>query len=137
MEQHDDNQKFSYTYSAKEQEEIKEIRKKYTMGEDTSDDGKMQRLRRLDRGVTQKATVFSLLTGISGTLILGTGMSFIMTDTGQMLPSSTLALCIGTGIGIVGIAGMALAYPVYNHIIQKERKRIAPDVLRLTDELLK
>ena len=58
---------FNYTYSAKEQDEIKAIRKKYAVQEQTED--KMAQLRRLDDAVTQKATTVSLVFGIIGALI--------------------------------------------------------------------
>ena len=61
---------FSYTYSAKQQEEIKKIREKYLPKEAN----KMEQLRRLDESVTRKGTVFSLVVGIIGTLVLGVGM---------------------------------------------------------------
>ena len=56
---------FNYTYSAKEQMEIQNIRKKYVAPKED----KMERLRRLDAGVTQKATTAALIPGIIGTLI--------------------------------------------------------------------
>ncbi|MBQ3065228.1 MAG: hypothetical protein IJC98_03225, partial [Clostridia bacterium] len=71
---------FNYTYSAKEQEEIKAIRKKYVAPEETED--KMAQLRRLDAAVTQKAASVSLVCGVIGELSLGMGMSLAMTDIG-------------------------------------------------------
>ncbi len=125
---------FNYTYSAKEQEEIKTIRKKYVTPEVTED--KMAQLRRLDAAVTQKATTASLALGIIGALIMGIGMSLIMTDIGKML-GTTLAMVIGVGVGIVGIILASAAYPVYNRTLKKEREKIAPEIIRLSDELLK
>ena len=72
MENNNENKEFSYTYSAKEQAELKRIREKYTPPTETED--KMERLRRLDAGVTQKAQVLSLVFGVVGALILGLGM---------------------------------------------------------------
>lgn len=127
---------FTYTYSAKEQEEIKKIRRKYTVAEDHED--KMEQLRRLDRSVTDKATVTSLVIGIIGALVLGIGMSLAMSDLGQILGGDPItAFTVGIAIGIIGIVLVSLAYPVYNRVIKKEREKIAPEILRLTDELLK
>ncbi len=127
---------FNYTYSAKEQEEIKAIRKKYAPKEETID--KMEQLRRLDASVTHKATSASLVFGVIGALILGIGMSLAMTDIGKAVGLSvTLAMIVGILIGIVGIALVCVAYPLYNHIVKKERERIAPEIIRLTDELMK
>ena len=74
---------FQFTYSAIEQEEIKAIRDKYSQPKQEED--KMTKLRRLDASVTRKATVASLVLGIIGSLILGTGMSFAMTDIGKAI----------------------------------------------------
>lgn len=127
---------FNYTYSAKEQEEIRSIRKKYAAPEKTED--KMEQLRRLDAAVTQKATVVSLVFGVIGVLILGTGMSLAMTEIGELLGlQGATAMLVGILVGIVGIALVCVAYPVYNRIIKKEREKIAPEIIRLTDELMK
>lgn len=125
---------FHYTYSAKEQEEIKAIRKKYAAPEPTED--KMAQLRRLDASVTQKATSVSLVFGVIGTLILGLGMSLVMTDIGEMF-GTVLAVMIGIGVGIAGVVLVCLVYPIYNRTLKKERKKIATEIIRLTDELLK
>ena len=79
----ENKESFSYTYSAKEQEEIMAIRKKYAAPEETED--KMALLRRLDAAVTKKATIISLVLGIIGALVMGTGMSLVMTDIGKMI----------------------------------------------------
>ena len=127
---------FKLTYSAKEQEEIKAIRKKYATPEQTED--KMAQLRRLDAGVTQKATSVSLVFGVIGALILGMGMSLAMTDIGKIIGlAGGMAMLIGIIIGVVGIVLVSLAYPLYNRIVKKERQKIAPEILRLTDELMK
>ena len=127
---------FNYTYSAKEQDEIKAIRKKYAAPEETED--KMAQLRRLDASVTQKAQAVSLVFGVIGALILGFGMSLAMTNLGEILGSYRgMAMLFGIIIGIVGIVLVSLAYPLYNHIVKKEREKIAPEIIRLTDELMK
>ena len=125
---------FNYTYSAKEQEEIKAIRKKYATPVETED--KMAQLRRLDAGVYSKATTVSLIVGVIGALIMGIGMSLILTDIGSML-GTALSMIIGVILGIVGIILVCLAYPIYNHTLTKEREKIAPEIIRLTDELMK
>jgi len=131
-----ENDAFCYTYSAKEQEEIKNIRKKYAAPEASED--KMERLRRLDKSVTDKATAKALIVGIIGALIMGTGMSLVMTDLGEVLGAyQNAALYIGILVGVVGIALVGCAYPVYNRVIKKERERIAPEILKLAEELMK
>lgn len=129
-----DNQTpFRYTYSAKQQAEIKAIREKYTVP--TED--KMAQVRRLDASVAQKATMAALVVGVIGALILGFGMSLIMTELGAAIGlTHTVALWVGIVIGIVGIVPVCLAFPIYNAVTKKERARVAPEILRLTDELL-
>ena len=116
---------FNYTYSAKEQKEIQEIRKKYEVTEGKED--KMATLRRMDAEVTQKATVVSLVFGVVGTLIMGMGMSFAMTDIGATFGfSGRLSMIVGIFIGVVGMVVLGVAYPLYNLVLKKEREKIAP-----------
>ena len=127
---------FSYTYSAKEQAEMKRIREKYTAPSDTED--KMARLRRLDASVTQTAQAVAIVFGIIGVLILGFGMSLVMTDISEILgPYRDMAMVIGIVIGTVGGVLVSLAYPIYNAIVKARRKKLAPEIIRLTDELMK
>ena len=135
----DNNQKksgFTYTYSAKEQAELRRIRDKYTAPAKVED--KMARLRRLDASVTNTAQTVALILGVVGTLILGCGMSLIMTDFSNILGSlGHMSMVIGIAVGVIGGVLASLAYPVYNVIIKAKRKKLAPEIIRLTDELLK
>lgn len=119
--------KFEFTYSAAQQEEIKSIREKYI----EKKEDKMETLRNLDRSATKKGTAVSLAVGIIGALLLGIGMSLTMTDASQkwFIP--------GVAVGVIGIAVVASAYPLYVKINKREREKIAPEILRLTDELMK
>lgn len=125
---------FAYSYSSREQEEIKKIREKYESPEKKEGDT-LERLRLLDARVTAKGTAVSLALGILGTLVMGVGMSLVMTKLGAAL--GLAAMPLGIGIGLFGILSVALAYPAYLGITKKERERIAPEIIRLTDELLK
>lgn len=134
MENKNETKTFQYTYSAKEQEEIARIRKKYM----TPQEDKMEQLRRLDRSVGQKATVAALVLGVIGALILGFGMSLVLTDLGAVFGmTEMLALIMGILIGLCGMVPVALAYPVYNKVLKQERARIAPQILQLSEELIK
>ena len=126
-----ENNSFEYTYSAQRQQEVEEIRKAYLPKEED----KMEKLRKLHSIPTQKAQSSSIAVGVIGALILGTGMSLCMTELGAALGS--LAVVLGIMIGLAGIILVALAYPIYNRTLKKERERIAPEILRMTDELLK
>lgn len=117
---------FQYSYSAKQQEEIKRIRSKY----EAPQEDKMAYLRRLDESAGKKGTILSIVLGVIGTLILGVGMCCVLVwQNTWFIP--------GIVIGIVGLAVLSLAYPVYLQVTKKEREKIAPEILRLTDELLK
>lgn len=122
---------FKMTYSADEQDEIKNIREKYLPKEEN----KMERLRALDNSAGKKATMVSIIIGVLGTLIMGLGMSLLMSDFGDLLGDA--ALPVGVALGAVGIAVLAIAYPLYNRILRKEREKIAPEIIRLSDELMK
>lgn len=130
MENNQQNETFQYSYSASQQEEIKSIRQKYQPKELSAEEDKMEKLRRLDASVTKKGSIVSLAVGIIGSLILGTGMACVMEiGSNWFVP--------GVIIGIVGLAGIAAAYPLYVHITKKERERVAPEIIKLADELLK
>lgn len=121
-----ENNSFSYSYSAKEQEEIKAIRAKYIPKEEN----KLERLRRLDAGATRKGTITALTLGILSALLLGLGMSCTLVWAGKwFIP--------GIVIGVVGIAGIVSAYPLYKYLVRKERARLTQEILQLTDELLR
>ena len=136
MENNNENKGFQYTYSAKEQAELKRIRDKYTAPTETED--KMTRLRRLDASVTNTAQAVALVFGVIGTLILGFGMSLVMTELAKSLGiSGDAAMVIGIIVGIVGGILASLAYPIYNAIVKAKRKKIAPEIIRLTEELMK
>lgn len=126
----ENNQSFEYTYSAQQNKEVEAIRKKYLPREED----KMEQLRRLHYSATQKAQAASIAVGVIGALILGTGMSLTMTDIGATL--GTMALVLGIVIGLLGLGMVGLAYPVYNRTLQTERAKIAPEILRLTEELM-
>ncbi len=122
---------FSYTYSAAQRQEVENIRKKYMPREEN----KMEQLRKLHNAAGKKAQAWSMAVGVIGALILGTGMSLCMTELSGFLGGN--AMFIGIPVGLIGLVLVALAYPVYNRVLKKQRERIAPQILRLTDELLK
>ena len=126
-----ENKAFEYTYSAERQKEVETIRQKYLPKEED----KLERLRKLHAVPTQKAQAASIAIGVIGALILGTGMSLCMTDLGAAL-GAVVAMVLGIAVGLAGIVLVALAYPIYNKTLQKERKKIAPEILQLTEELM-
>lgn len=115
---------FEYTYSAPQQSEVQKIREKYLPKEVT----KLDQLRALDAGVTKRGTAVSLVHGILYALVLGLGMSCCMVWADKLFLPGVL-------IGCIGLAGVAATYPIYNRIVKQDRERIAPEILRLTEEL--
>lgn len=120
------NDGFHYTYSAGQQEEVKHIREKYVPKEID----KMEQLRRLDASTTKKGTIIALSMGIAGSLILGIGMCCCMVWGGPLFIP-------GVVIGLLGIALVVSAYPIYVRVTKKQREKIAPEIIRLTDDLMK
>lgn len=134
MQTQNEKEEFHFTYSAKEQEELEKIREKYQPREED----KMTKLRKLDASVTKKASAVSIAVGSLGALIMGTGMSLFMTDLGEMLGAQGMTgMIIGIGIGIVGMILIGLACPLYYSMVKRERKKIAPEILRITEELMR
>ncbi len=124
----DNNTSFSYTYSAKEQEEIRRIREKYAAP--TKEETGLERLRRMDESATKGAAVVSLIVGIAGALILGIGMCCTMVWGDKLFIPGII-------IGLAGIAGVSVAYPLYTRMVKKKRAELAPEIMRITDELMK
>ena len=126
-----ENNAFEYTYSPQRQQEVEEIRRQYLPKEED----KLAELRKLHAIPTQKAQAAALAVGVIGALILGTGMSLCMTDIGAAL--GRLAMIVGIAVGLVGMVLAALAYPVYNRVLKKQRAKVAPEILHLSEELRK
>lgn len=127
---------FTFTYSAREQAEVKRIREKYTGGQAAAED-KLSRLRRLDAGVTEAAQTVALVLGIVGALLFGLGLSLVMTELPALIGlGTTVAAILGILIGISGGVLAGLAYPAYCAVVRRRRAKVAPEILRLTDELM-
>ena len=118
---------FSYKYSAKENAEVQAIRKKYR----PKSESKLEELKRLDETVQAPGMVESLCAGIGGALIFGLGLCLAM----QVIGSGLVMMIIGVLIGIVGMAGMLVAYPVYRKVFSATKEKYAPRILELTAEL--
>ena len=118
------NQTFHYTYSARQQEEIQNIRKRYLPKEED----KMEQLRRLDQKKKKKGRILSITLGVIGCLLLGVGMCCTMVWMEQLFIPGII-------IGLIGIGAVIAAYPLYTRVTRKEREKVAPQILQLTEEL--
>ena len=111
---------------------VQKIRSQYTEKESTELDA----LRELDAKVKRPANVFAYVFGSISTIILGAGMSLVMTDIGTTVGISDSML---PGI-IIGIAGMFMAiinYPIYKGILGARRKKFADKIIALSDKIMK
>ena len=117
--------KFKYTYSAPQNEEIEKIRRKYAPL--TSAESKLEQIKKLDSSVENGAVGYALGIGIPGSLILGLGMCCTMVWTNLFV--------LGIFIGIIGMLMCGAAYPIYKNTINKRRAEIAPQILKLSEEI--
>ena len=92
---------------------------------------KIVALKKLDNKAKLPATIFTYSCGIISTLVFGTGMCLAM----QVIGSGIVMMVLGVLIGIAGIVGMLVAYPVYRKIFKRTKEKYAPRILELTAEL--
>ncbi len=118
---------FHYQYSATESAEIQEIRKKYL----PQPESKLEELKRLDHAVQNTGVNAALCVGIVSSLIFGTGMCHGM----QVLGSGTVVQVVGIVLGLVGIAGMLAAYPLYRKLRANMKAKLAPQILDLVAQI--
>lgn len=111
---------------------VQKIRTQYTEKEHTQ----LDELKELDAKVKRPANVFAYVFGSISAIIMGSGMSLILTDMGEIF-GDLGALMLGICVGMVGIILICLAYPIYNRTLRKAREKVAPEIMRLTDELMK
>jgi len=120
------NKNFEFTYSAKQQEEVEKIRSKYLPKEET----KMEKLIKLDKKAEQPGQIASIAVGTIGALLLGAGMSCTILQTANIG-----AFIGGIVVGVLGLVLIRTAYPIYKKVTEKERAKIADEIIALTNEL--
>ncbi len=117
----------------KDQEfEVKKIRSQYASQPHTE----LDTLKVLDTRVRRPAIVFGGCYGSLGAIVLGTGMSLIMTDIGQLL-GMTDTMVPGIAMGVVGLAMSCTTYPIYKKILNSRKKQYANQVMALSDRIMK
>lgn len=112
---------FQYTYSASQNREVLQIRDAYLPRQET----KLEELIRLDSMVQTSGTTEALCAGIGGCLILGLGLCLSMKN----------AMWQGILLGLAGLAGILLAYPIHRKANEKAKEKHAPRILELAAEL--
>ncbi len=95
---------------------------------------KVVQLKKLDAKVKRPANICAYTVGIVGAIVLGLGMSFVMTDFG---PSGTLGMVLGIIIGVAGLVICAVNYPLYTAILKSRKKKYAFEITELAKEVSK
>ena len=107
---------------------VEKIRSQYTESQYTELDA----LKALDAKVKKPARVFGFTYGSLGAIVMGAGMSLVMTDIGAMLGIAD-PMIPGIGVGIVGMVMALTTYPIYKKILIKRKKKYAPQILELSE----
>ena len=109
---------------------VEKIRTQYVKQEST----KLDALLELDKKVKRPAEILAYITGTVGALVMGTGMSLIMTEIGAVLGLAATTLP-GVIAGVIGLAVTVLNYPLYKRFLAARRKKYAPEILKLSQEI--
>ena len=121
-----ENNTFSYNYSAARNKEVENIRKKYMPKEES----KIETLKRLDDRVQTAGMIEGLCLGIIGALVFGIGMCFF-------LEVFAGAVWLTVFFMVIGALLMIPAYPIYRRISRKTKAKLTPEILRLSEEIMK
>ena len=111
---------------------VEKIRAQYTEQENTDLDA----LKALDAKVKRPANVFGYTYGSIGAVIMGAGMSLVMTDIGTVI-GLTSALIPGIAVGVVGLAISCTTYPIYKKVLNSRKKKYAHQIMELSDRITK
>jgi hypothetical protein len=111
---------------------VQKLRTQYTEVKHTE----LDELKALDIKVKKPANVFAYTYGSLSAIVMGTGMSLVMTEIGAIIGLAS-TMVPGIAIGVVGM-GMALTtYPIYKKILASRKKKFAPQILALSDKIMK
>ena len=111
---------------------VQKIRTQYTEKQHTE----LDELKTLDAKVKKPANVFGFTYGTIGAIVMGAGMSLVMTDIGSML-GLTETMVPGIVIGIVGLIMSCTTYPIYKKILASRKKKYAGKILELSERVMK
>ena len=110
---------------------VEKIRTKYVEKKDSS----LDELRKLDRKVKAPAEVFAYIFGSISALIMGAGMSLVMTDVANMLGLGDMTVP-GIAVGVVGMVLAIVNYPIYKGILNSRKKKYSEQVIALSNKIL-
>ena len=111
---------------------VEKIRSQYTEAEHTELDA----LKALDAKVKRPANAFGYTYGSIGAVVMGAGMSLIMTDIGAKI-GLTATLVPGIAVGVAGMGMVLTTYPIYRKILTSRKKKFAHQILELSDRITK
>lgn len=109
---------------------VEKIRTQYVEKESTELDA----LRKLDAKVKRPANVFAYVFGSFGAVVMGSGMSLIMTDIGSKI-GMTEVMVPGIVIGVIGMLMASVNYPIYKKVLGSRRKKYADEIIALSDKI--
>ena len=112
---------------------VQKIRTQYTEKEHTGLDD----LRELDKKVKRPANVFSYIFGSIGAIVMGAGMSLVMTDIAEQIGLGIDPMLSGIVVGIAGMFMVIINYPIYKSILDARRKKYANKIIALSDKIMK
>lgn len=107
------------------------IRTQYTAKEYTQFD----ELKKLDAKVKRPATIFAYIFGSISAIIMGSGMSLVMTDIGSKIGIKN-TMSSGIIIGIIGMLMTIINYPLYKKFLASRRKKYADQIMKLSDKII-
>ena len=110
---------------------VEKIRTKYVEKKDSS----LDELRKLDRKVKAPAEVFAYIFGSISALIMGAGMSLVMTDVATLLGLGDMTVP-GIAVGVVGMVLAIVNYPIYKGILSSRKNKYADKILALSNKIL-
>lgn len=110
---------------------VEKIRTQYTEKEHTELDS----LKELDAKVKKPANIFAYVFGSLGAIVMGSGMSLIMTDIGETIGIENVMIP-GIVIGVIGLVMVSVNYTIYKKILGSRRKKYADEILKLSEKIL-
>ena len=111
---------------------VNKIRTQYTEKEYTA----LDELRELDARVKRPANIFAYIFGSLRALIMGAGMSLIMTDLADKIGIAD-PMVLGVVTGAVGLLATIVNYPIYKRLLSGRRKKYSDEIIKLSDKIMK
>lgn len=110
---------------------VQKIRTQYTEKEHTE----LDELKELDQKVKRPANVFAYIFGSISAIIMGSGMSLVMTDIGTTIGMEN-AMVPGIVIGVAGMLMAIINYPIHKSVLASRRKKYADQIMKLSDKIM-